>query len=96
MTNIRKYFLLSIVANIFSIITFGQNTIINGSVKNSATGEPIPAVSITVKGSGAGTYTDDKGNFSLETKIPVPFTIIVSSIGFKLAGSSGQSCFASG
>ncbi len=84
MTNIRKYFLLSIVANIFSIITFGQNTIINGSVKNSATGEPIPAVSITVKGSGAGTYTDDKGNFSLETKTPVPFTIIVSSIGFKL------------
>jgi len=84
MTNFRKYLLLSIVANIFSIITFGQNTIINGSVKNSATGEPVPAVSITVKGSGAGTYTDDKGNFSLETKVPLPFTIIVSSIGFKL------------
>ncbi|HEY5405961.1 MAG TPA: TonB-dependent receptor [Ginsengibacter sp.] len=84
MINFRKYFLLLIVANIFSIIAFGQNTTINGSVKNSTSGEPVPAVSITVKGSGAGTYTDDKGNFSLEVKTPLPITIIVSSIGFKL------------
>ena len=35
-----KLYLLLIAANIFSIIAFGQNTTINGSVKNSATGEP--------------------------------------------------------
>ncbi|HEX7458523.1 MAG TPA: carboxypeptidase-like regulatory domain-containing protein, partial [Ginsengibacter sp.] len=84
MINSFRFYLLFIAANIFSIIAFGQNTIINGSVKNSATGESVPAVSITVKGSVAGTYTDDKGNFTLQVKTPLPLTIIVSSIGFKL------------
>ena len=84
MINSFRFYLLLIAANFFSIIAFGQNTIINGSVKNSATGESVPAVSITVKGSGAGTYTDDKGNFTLQVKTPLPLTIIVSSIGFKL------------
>ncbi len=82
--NYRLYLLL-ITANIFSTIAFGQNTTtINGSVKNNTTGEPVPAVSITVKGSGAGTYTDDNGNFTLEVNKPLPLTIVVSSIGFKL------------
>ena len=84
MINSFRFYLLLIAANFFSIIAFGQNTIINGSVKNSATGESVPAVSITVKGSVAGTYTDDKGNFTLQVKTPLPLTIIVSSIGFKL------------
>lgn len=79
-----RFYLLLIITNIFSVIAFGQHTIINGSVKNSVTGETVPAVSITVKGSGAGTYTNDKGNFTLEVNTPLPLTIIVSSIGFKL------------
>lgn len=79
-----KSFILLVTANIFSIIAFSQNTIIKGLVKNNATGEPVPAVSITVKGSGAGTYTDDKGYFTLEVNKPLPITIVVSSIGFKL------------
>ncbi|KAA9036342.1 TonB-dependent receptor [Ginsengibacter hankyongi] len=79
-----RFYLLLIITNIFSVIAFGQHTIINGSVKNSVTGETVPAVSITVKGSGAGTYTNDKGNFTLEVNTPLPLTIVVSSIGFKL------------
>lgn len=79
-----KSFILLVTTNIFSIIAFSQNTIIKGLVKNNATGEPVPAVSITVKGSGAGTYTDDKGYFTLEVNKPLPITIVVSSIGFKL------------
>ena len=79
-----RFYLLLIITNIFSIIAFGQHTIINGSVKNNVTGETVPAVSITVKGSGAGTYTNDKGNFTLEANTPLPLTIVVSSIGFKL------------
>jgi outer membrane receptor protein involved in Fe transport len=79
-----RFYILLVTANIFSIIAFGQNTIINGSVKNNTTGEAVPAVSVTVKGSGAGTYTDDKGNFTLEVNQPLPLTIIVSSIGYKL------------
>jgi outer membrane receptor protein involved in Fe transport len=44
----------------------------------------VPAVSVTVKGSGAGTYTDDKGDFSLNTNQPLPITLVVSSIGYEM------------
>ena len=73
-----------LTANILSIAAFSQNTIISGSVKNNASGVPVPAVSITVKGSGAGTFTDDNGDFKLTTNEPLPITLVVSSIGYKL------------
>jgi outer membrane receptor protein involved in Fe transport len=73
-----------LTANILSIAAFSQNTIISGSVKNNASGVPVPAVSITVKGSGAGTFTDDNGDFKLTINEPLPVTLIVSSIGYKL------------
>ena len=79
-----RFFTLLITANIFSIIVLAQNTTINGTVKNSTTGEDIPAVSVTVKGSGSGTYTDDKGNFKLSSDKPAPLTLLVSSIGYQL------------
>lgn len=79
-----RFFTLLITANIFSIVAFAQNIIINGTVKNSSTGDDVPAVSVTVKGSGTGTYTDDKGNFKLSSDMPAPLTLLVSSIGYQL------------
>ncbi|MEO6681510.1 MAG: TonB-dependent receptor, partial [Ginsengibacter sp.] len=67
---------------LFSISTLAQSNTITGNVINSGTSESVPAVSITVKGSGVGTYTDDKGNFSLTVNLPFPITLHVSSIGF--------------
>ncbi|MEP6951728.1 MAG: TonB-dependent receptor [Ginsengibacter sp.] len=79
-----KFYIFLIAANIFSIVAFAQNNAINGSVKNSATGDIIPAVSVTIKGTGAGTYTDDKGGFKLTTNQPAPLTLVISSIGYQL------------
>ncbi len=79
-----RFFALLITANIFSIIALAQNIVINGNIKNSSTGDYVPAVSITIKGSNAGTYTDDKGNFKLASDIPAPVTLLVSSIGYQL------------
>jgi outer membrane receptor protein involved in Fe transport len=73
-----------LTANILSIAAFSQNTIISGSVKNNTSGAPVPAVSITVKGSNAGTFTDDNGDFKLTINEPLPVTLVVSSIGYKL------------
>lgn len=73
-----------LTANIISIFAFAQTTTLNGNVKNSVTGEVVSAASITVKGSGAGTFTDDKGNFTLATTQKFPITLIISSIGFDL------------
>ncbi len=80
----RKHVTLFILANLFSIIAFTQATVISGNVKNSATGDDVPAVSILVQGSGSGTYTDAKGNFKLTTEVVPPLTLVISSIGYEL------------
>ncbi|MDQ6844750.1 MAG: TonB-dependent receptor [Bacteroidota bacterium] len=79
-----RLFILLITTNILSIVAFAQNTFINGNVKNSSTGDDIPAVSVTVKGSGSGTYTDEKGNFKLLSGVRPPLTLVISSIGYEL------------
>ncbi len=75
---------LFIAANIFSIIALAQNTVITGNVKNSNTGDDVPAVSVTVKGGITGTYTDEKGNFKLTSDKAAPLTLVISSIGYEL------------
>src|SRR5690349_7155481 len=67
----------------FSRASFAQQTTIRGTVSNRITGEGVPAVSITIKDEDEGTYTDEHGNFSLDTKKSPPLTLIVSSIGYK-------------
>jgi outer membrane receptor protein involved in Fe transport len=58
-------------------------TTIRGNIKNAASGETVSSVSIVIKGSDEGTYTDDRGNFLLATKQKLPVTLIVTSIGFE-------------
>lgn len=57
-------------------------TTVSGNVKNSKSKETLAAVSVMVKGTNDGTFTDDKGNFKLFTTAKAPFTIIVSSVGY--------------
>lgn len=70
-------------AILFSVIALGQTKTIKGKISNPETGSAIPAVSVTVEGSGEGTYTDDNGFFSLETKQPFPLTLVFTSIGYE-------------
>ena len=48
-----------------SITIFAQQTV-SGVVKEKATGEHLPGVSVTVKSTKKGTETDFDGNFSVE------------------------------
>lgn len=82
MRKTRRYLLALIMANLLSAAVFAQSTI-TGKVENSATKEPVAAVSVTVKGTSNGTYTDDRGNFRLNVP-QVPVTLLISSIGFEL------------
>jgi len=77
-----KCFSFMIIANVFSIFAFAQVKTIKGNVIDKSTGEGVPSVSVTVKGTGEGTYTDANGRFSLDTKSQTPLTLIVSSIGY--------------
>jgi outer membrane receptor protein involved in Fe transport len=70
-------------ANLFTIAAFAQNVTISGNVRNSNTREGAGAVSVSIKGTSGGTYTDDKGNFKLTVKA-LPVTLIISSVGYEL------------
>ncbi|TAF46624.1 MAG: energy transducer TonB [Sphingobacteriales bacterium] len=56
---------------------------ITGLVIDNDTKEPLLAVSVTIKGTVAGTVTNDKGKFNLKTKLKFPFTLVFSTVGFK-------------
>lgn len=72
-----------IIGNLFSMLVFAQEKTLKGAVTDEVTGESVPAVSVTVKGTGEGTYTDEKGQFSLDIKGSLPATLIISSIGYQ-------------
>ncbi len=77
----RACFLVAVIATcLFSFTSFAQ-TSVSGTVKNNTTGEAVPAVSVTVKGTTQGTFTDQDGNFTLKVaKLPV--TLVFSSVGY--------------
>lgn len=82
MRRLLTHFGLSFFALLLSISVMAQQTTVSGSVKNGKTKEALSAVSISVKGGTAGTYTDDKGNFKFSTVQKLPFTLVVSSVGY--------------
>jgi outer membrane receptor protein involved in Fe transport len=57
-------------------------TTISGTVRNSTNKESVPFATVSVKGSSAGTFTDDKGNFKFTTTHALPITLVISSVGF--------------
>ncbi len=81
----RKAILLSIAmmfAFALPYIAKAQNITIKGTVRNSATGEPLPKATISIKGISASA-TDSNGNFRISTNKPLPVKIIVSHTGFE-------------
>lgn len=84
MKNFFTKFRLGYIASIMllTISSFAQ-TKISGKVSDVASKESLIGVSIAVKGKVIGTITDTKGSFLLSTTTPTPFTIAVSSIGYK-------------
>ncbi|HEY6062360.1 MAG TPA: carboxypeptidase-like regulatory domain-containing protein, partial [Chitinophagaceae bacterium] len=70
-----------LIAGLFSLSANAQTVTITGKVSNGASKESVPAVSITVKGTSLGTYTNSDGEFSIRVaKLPV--VLQFSSIGF--------------
>ncbi len=62
----------------------GNNLIeISGTVENQQTKEALPSVSVQIKGTVAGTITNNAGQFSIKTKNKFPLTLVFSSIGFE-------------
>jgi len=79
-----SYLFALLSANFITVFAFAQSTTITGNAENSVSKEKVPAVSVTIKGATAGTFTDDKGNFKITTNKSLPLTLIFSSIGYDL------------
>lgn len=56
------------------------DVVVNGQVRDSATGTPLIGVTIKVKGASIGTTTDENGQFSLN--VPDNAVLVVSYIGY--------------
>jgi iron complex outermembrane receptor protein len=70
------------------ISTFAQNTpIINatvsGTVLDAITNERLIGASVSIKGTTNGASTDANGEFRLITGQKLPFTLVVSYLGYK-------------
>ena len=76
------YLALTLIAGMFSLASFAQSLTINGTVSNGTSTEMVSAVTVLIKGSTAGTYTDEKGAFKISTSQKLPITLVFSSIGF--------------
>jgi iron complex outermembrane recepter protein len=59
------------------------NTNVSGSVVDARTNEILPGASVSIKGTTNGANTDANGKFTLLTGQKLPFTVIVSYIGYK-------------
>tara|TARA_R110002126_G_scaffold291415_1_gene452227 strand:- start:10196 stop:13084 length:2889 start_codon:yes stop_codon:yes gene_type:complete len=74
-----KLFLIGILLT-SSFTMFGQQTV-KGVVQEKTTGEPLPGVSIVVKGTIRGTQTDFDGNFTLD-KVNSGDILVFRYLGF--------------
>jgi outer membrane receptor protein involved in Fe transport len=62
-------------------IAYAQNTI-KGKVTNQDK-ESLSSISIMVKGTNEGTFTDNSGYFSISTKKPYPLVLEITGVGFQ-------------
>ncbi|MFT5022244.1 MAG: hypothetical protein ACI834_000923, partial [Colwellia sp.] len=86
----KKMYVL-IVALLVSTISFAQGTI-NGSVKDSSNGVPLPGASVLVKGTSNGVTADFDGNFTITANNGD--VLVISYLGFQsieVAAKNGMS-----
>ncbi|MDB5252989.1 MAG: TonB-dependent receptor [Flaviaesturariibacter sp.] len=77
-----RFSILFFVAAMCSLAAFAQGVTVTCKVRNISSQEVTPAVSIMVKGSTQGAFTDENGNFKINVS-RLPVTLIVSSVGFE-------------
>lgn len=56
---------------------------VTGQVSSKDNAEPLAGVSVSIKGTVAGTSTNADGKFILKSKLKFPFTLIFSTVGFQ-------------
>ncbi len=78
------YISAMVLTMLVTIPALAQTNTITGVIVNRVNNESLSAVSVLVKGSDAGTFSDDKGNFKITINQQLPVTLVVSSVGYAL------------
>ncbi|GAA4434721.1 TonB-dependent receptor [Ravibacter arvi] len=58
------------------------NALITGTIIDSESSEPLIGAAVTIKGTTNGDLTDENGQFFLKTGQKLPFTLIVTYVGY--------------
>lgn len=78
----KKRLLLLFVMVLFGMsAVFAQNRTVTGKVTSADDGSSVPGVSVVVKGTTIGTYSNDKGEYSINA--PANSTLVFAFIGFE-------------
>ena len=82
-----KKSLFILLFGMFTMFTaFAQQTVVKGSVKDAVTNEPIPDVTITIEGTNLTTTTDDLGEFTFSSGLPLGEQMLNLSIQGYITG----------
>ena len=77
----KKRFYLFFILCLITLSGFAQEIKVTGVVTEASTNEPMPGVTVQVKGTTNGTITDVDGNYSL-SNVPENSTVSISYIGY--------------
>lgn len=67
-----------------SIKMFAQATgVINGTIKDKKTQEPIPSVTVTLEGTTKGAASDFEGNFRIDNIPPKTYNLKIQAVDYK-------------
>ena len=86
---IRKLHIITLLFLSISTSILAQIKTVTGTVKDKDTGEPLPGVTVIVKGTSTGTVADQKGNYKINAseKSILSFSFIGYSTIEKLVGN---------
>ncbi len=79
----KLYASLTAITFLCYSLAIAQTQTINGRVTSIDTKETLSSVTVIVKGTTEGSFTDEKGRFKITTKQSLPLTLVFSSIGFE-------------
>ncbi|TPG67136.1 TonB-dependent receptor [Hymenobacter nivis] len=74
-------FLILLLASIGAAFAQTELIAISGVVREKGTREALPGVSISIKGTNAGTQSDGDGKFALKGRLKYPFTLVFNALG---------------
>src|SRR5690348_13910576 len=78
----RLSFIITFFALSTVVVQAQNGNAIQGTIVDVETNEPLPGVSISVKGTVLGTTSDSKGKFAIAPK-SYPATLTFSLVGFR-------------